>query len=162
MLHKCKVEVAKTGTARGFAVRRGGARRIGQQTGAIHEQKRPVADAYVARISEQRQQFFDESPLVLDRIGLRDQQLVIATVPAPRTLLVGPADTERKVRLAARGDLVERAVQQSRAVEPVVVVAEAMNAMRTRQLGLRCARLGCAQVVEPQLAGQMRLVNAPA
>src|ERR1700694_6199069 len=105
MLHKCKVEVAKTGTARGFAVRRGGARRIGQQTGAIHEQKRPVADAYVARISEQRQQFFDESPLVLDRIGLRDQQLVIATVPAPRPVLVGPADTERKARLAARGAL---------------------------------------------------------
>jgi hypothetical protein len=51
-------------------------------------------------------------------------------------------------------------MEEATAVEPVMVVAEAVDAVRARQLGLRRARLCVAQVVVSEIGGHMRLVVA--
>ena len=68
-------------------------------------------------------------PVVVRRVLLRDQDLVASAVPAPGPVLVGPAEAEREVGLAGRQHLVERALEQPPAAEPVVVVAEAVDAV---------------------------------
>ncbi len=84
--------------------------------------------------------------------------VVVAAVPAPRPVLVRPADAEREVGFAAAVHLVERTLEQAPPVEPVVVVAEAVDAVAARERGLRGARLGDAQVVEAEIRRQVRLV----
>ena len=57
-----------------------------------------------------------------------------------------------------RSTSLERALEQPAAGEPVVPVAERFDPVRRRQLRLRGARLGQAQVVEAERAGELRLV----
>ena len=57
--------------------------------------------------------------------------------------------------------LVEGALQQPLPLEPVVVVAEAVDAVLPGEVGLGLARLGQAQVVEAEVRRQLRLVVAP-
>ena len=66
--------------------------------------------------------------VVLCAVGLRLEQIVVPAVPATRPRVVGPAEREREVGLARGQHLVERPVQQPLPVEPVVVVAEAVDA----------------------------------
>ena len=54
--------------------------------------------------------------------------------------------------------LVEKPFEQPAAVKPVVVVAERLDGMLSRQIGLRLTGLGDAQVAESEISGKMRLV----
>ena len=129
----------------------------GEQRLAVH--------ADVARIAECRKQRA-EMHLVVGRpqVALLHQDL--------RTFLarlgigpgsgspgvVGPAQTERKVRLPAGNHFIEGTLQQLAAVsEPVVVVAEAFDARFARQRGLRFARFWKTQVVKAQVSRDARL-----
>src|SRR5204863_6098762 len=59
------------------------------------------------------------------------------------------------------GEQIEnRRLEEERAVEPVVVVAEAMDPVRARQSRLVVAGLPAPQVVEAQIGGKMRLMVA--
>ena len=89
---------------------------------------------------------------------LTHQHVAGLGVPAPGPLLVGPAQGEGEVRLAGRQHFFERPLQQSAAVEPVVVVDEAVHAVLAGQLGLRDPHLGHPQVVVAELAREVGLI----
>src|SRR5262249_14338248 len=79
---------------------------------------------------------------------------------APRPRLVRPTDAERKVRFAGSQHVVEGALQDAPAGEPVVGVAETMNAVLPLELRLGRARLRRTAVVEPEAGGRLRLIMA--
>ena len=72
---------------------------------------------------------------------LLHQDLLLGAVPAPRPVLVRPADAEREIERPVSQQLVERTLEQAPAGEPVVVVAEAVNAVLARELDLAASRL---------------------
>jgi hypothetical protein len=79
-------------------------------------------------------------------------------VPDARPGLVGPGEGEADLWLAALEHLAERALENSVTVaEPVVPIHERLDAVTTREVTLRLARLGNAQVVEPQIGRERRL-----
>jgi hypothetical protein len=58
------------------------------------------------------------------RVVLLDENSVGSAVPMTSPSLVGPAETERKVRGCAVENLLERSLQQASASEPIVPIAE--------------------------------------
>src|SRR5688500_10126509 len=84
---------------------------------------------------------------------------VILAVVGPR-LVVDPTEAEGNLRLSGREDFVERRPDLRAAVRPAVRVAERVDPVLPRQLGLREARLGNPDVVEAQLPGEVRLLVA--
>ena len=91
-------------------------------------------------------------------IRLVDEKLPRSADPGRGPTMVGPSQAEREVGLAAPKHLIERALEQSAASEPVVPVAKPLDAMRARQLCLCFARLRGAKVVIAELDGDSRLV----
>ena len=83
-----------------------------------------------------------------------------AARPDRRPVLVRPSQTELEPRLPALQHFVERSLEQAPAGEPVVPVAERRDAMPLGERGLRVAGLGQPQVVEAELARQLRLFVA--
>src|SRR5690606_16768842 len=71
--------------------------------------------------------------------------------------LVRPPEAERKVGLAAREHLRARPVQEPSTTEPVVPVAEPLEAGAPGQFGLRAPALGETEVVEPEVGRDPRL-----
>lgn len=82
-------------------------------------------------------------------------------MPDARPALVSPAQAEGEVRRTRGEDLVEGSLKKLFAVEPVMVVTETVEAVSFGHIGLRLADLGNAQVVEPQVGGQVWLVMPP-
>ncbi len=91
------------------------------------------------------------------RVTLAHQHFVVAPVPAPRPVLVGPADAERKIGFAAREHFGEGSLEQLPAAEPVIVVAERVDAVRTREHRLRLAYAGIREIVIAELTGHVGL-----
>src|SRR5216683_2120198 len=89
---------------------------------------------------------------------LLNQDLSVLSVPCARPVLVRPAETEREIRLARSENLIEWAIEQAPAIEPVVVVAEARNPMPAGELGLSLANFRHAEVVESEIGWQVGLV----
>ena len=83
------------------------------------------------------QQPADVLEVVLLAVGLRLEDVLFPSVPATRPRLVRPAEAEREVGLAGREHLVERPLEQPLPAEPVVVVAERLDAGLARERGLR-------------------------
>src|SRR4029079_11271076 len=82
------------------------------------------------------------------------------TVPDSCPRLVGPAQTEGKVRLARGKHFVEWPLDDALASEPVVVIAERLDAVLPCELGLGDAGLRQTQVVEAEVRRDVRLVMA--
>ena len=102
----------------------------GQVVRPVHEEQRPAVDPEVARVLERREDRVEVAGVVVGpRVGLRDEHAVAAG-PDRRPVLVRPAEAEREVGLAAREHLVERALEQPATGEPVVPVAERLDAVR--------------------------------
>jgi hypothetical protein len=57
-------------------------------------------------------------------VMLVHQDLVIATIPCPRPILVGPNQQEGEVRLFQAQYLVHRALEKLSPVEPIMVIGE--------------------------------------
>jgi len=91
---------------------------------------------------------------------LGNQRVVLSAVPAARPVLVGPAQAERQVEGRVGQHALERTGHQSTAIEPIMVVAEAMHAVQTRQFDLPSLRPVATQVVESKLPGQFGLLMA--
>ncbi len=91
---------------------------------------------------------------------LGDEHLRVQAIPAPRPVLVRPAQTERKVEVGIGQQLIERAPQQTLAAEPIVVIAESVKPVRLGQFDLTTLHFNQAKVVEAQLARQVGLIVA--
>src|SRR5215831_4693953 len=89
---------------------------------------------------------------------LCDQDFVIGAIPLARPAFVGPAHAEWEIELRPGQQLIKRLVQQLLALKPIVVIAEAVDAMKPRQLYLPRLNLRQAQVVKSQLTRQTWLM----
>lgn len=72
--------------------------------------------------------------------------------------MIGPAQTKRKIRLTGMQHFLERALQDAPPSEPVVVIAKTFHTVFASQFCLGGTGLGQAQVIEPQICGDMRLI----
>ena len=99
--------------------------------------------------------------VVLLTVGLLEQNVSLPSVPITTPGFVGPAQTERKGRLAALAYLVERTLQQPPSVKPIVVIAERRDAMLEGKRGLGRSNLRQPQIVEAEVRRKVRLVMAP-
>src|SRR5262249_14439942 len=91
------------------------------------------------------------------RIGLLEEDAVRLALPQRRPILIGPREAERQPRFSARKDLRERSFEQALPREPVVPIAKCLDAVTLSEVGLCCTRLGQPQIVEPELAREIRL-----
>ena len=79
-------------------------------------------------------------------------------VPDAGPSLIGPAQAERKVRRAACDHLVEGALEQTLAGEPVVVIAKSCDAVLSCELRLLNPGLRDPEVVKPEIGRHVRLI----
>ena len=154
-----EVDARQSCITRHLLPQRDGGGGVGQVAGLVDLEHRLAVHAQVAGVLEGAQHAL-EMRLVVGTPGVKllDQHLVRQAVPHARPRLVGPAQHEGKVGLARLQHLFERALEQAPPVaEPVVVVAERVDAMGPGQLGLGGAGLWHAQVVETQVGRQVGL-----
>ena len=78
-------------------------------------------------------------PVVLLGVALLDKDILIQSIPDSRPILVSPAEAEGEIRLSRSQHLIERTTQKAPAVEPVAVVAKAMDAILPCQVRLGLA-----------------------
>ena len=90
------------------------------------------------------------------RLGLED--VLVASVPSPRPGFVRPAEAKRKLRLSGTQDLLHRLLKQSLAVKPVMVIAEAVDAVLHGQFRLRLPRLRRAEIILAEIRGDVGLI----
>ena len=134
--------------------------RVGELPGPVDQHEGPAVDLDVAVVGECGGQPPDMGQVVRVAELLAHEDLARLGVPVPGPLLVGPAEGDGEVRRSRGQDLVDRPLEEALPVEPVVVVDEPGDAVGGGQRGLGLADLGDAQVVIPELTGDMGLVVA--
>lgn len=80
--------------------------------------------------------------VVLLAVCLLKENLIIGSVPAAGPVFVRPAEAEREIWFTCSQYVFEGALQHPAAIEPIMVIAEAMDAEGFCQfsLGLACFR----------------------
>ena len=73
---------------------------------------------------------------VVGRMLLIHQDVLLGAIPAPGPVFVCPADAEGKIQVRIGQHQLQREFEQPPAREPVVVVAEAVDAVFPRELDL--------------------------
>ena len=91
-------------------------------------------------VSDRRNHVSDESLPPLAFVLLAQENFILETVPATSPVFVRPAETERHLGPAAREHLVHGTLEDSAAVEPVVVEAKTVDAVFPGESSL-CLRL---------------------
>lgn len=81
-------------------------------------------------------------PIVGFAIDLSGEDVLILAVPTTGPVFIGPAEAEGEVGLLGCEDVVEGAFEEAFAGEPVVVVAEAVEAVGLGEVGLGFAGFG--------------------
>ncbi|MNV36483.1 hypothetical protein D3C71_1279620 [compost metagenome] len=132
----------------------GGGTCIGQQMGTVDQQHRQAIDLQRAPVAQIWRDVGDEGQIVFGAVLLADQDVIVAPVPAPRPVLVGPAQAERQVDAVVVQPLAQRVFHQRAAAEPVVVEAERADAILRSQTRLVTHHLRIAQVVEAEVGRQ--------
>ena len=89
---------------------------------------------------------------------LLDQYLLVLAVPAPGPVFVCPANAEGKGGFTGFQDRFQGAVQQPPAIEPVMVITEALDSECLGQFGLGRTAVRIHQVVVAQFRWHVRLV----
>ena len=133
-------------------------RQVRDQGRLVDEEQRTAVDADVARVAEQADERVEQALAVARVVALLHQHVAVQPVPSARPVLVRPAHAEGKVRRAARDHVLERALEQAPAVEPVEVVAEAVQAVRARERGLGVGDARVRQVVVAERPGHAGLL----
>src|SRR5690606_35735994 len=110
---------------------------VGHVPDAIDQEYRAAVDPDVIRMVEKAAELGKvRLPVVASAVDLGLQYLLVLAGPASRPRFVGPAQAERQVGLAVLQHEFERRVKQPGAGEPVMVVAETVDAVLARQVGL--------------------------
>ena len=131
---------------------------LGKVCRPIHEEHRFAVHPDVAAVCEGLGEPSDVLEVVVGRVGLANEYVGGLAIPRARPVLVRPAQAEREVRLAGSEDLVEGPLEQAPPLEPVVVVAEAADAVSSSEICLRRTHLRDAEIVEAEVGGYVGLV----
>ena len=141
------------------AVGRGGG--LAEQARPVDRYQRPAFDLDVPRVAERRQQIPQKPLVAFGGMPLGEQHLLLQAVPGAGPVFVGPADAEGEVGPAAGEQPLHRLLQDPPAVEPVVVEAEAVDAVAAGHLGLPLEHALIVEVVVADVeVGHMGLVVA--
>ena len=159
-LHVGEVDLADAVFAAPLAPAPGGGGRIGHQARAVHQQHWLAFHPQRVGRAQVVGNVGDEGQVVPVAVLLGDQHVLFAPVPAPRPAFVGPAQAEREVDLRVAEPLPQRRFEQGAAAEPVEVEAERADPVLARQPRLLAHHAHVAQVVEPEVGRQPRLVVA--
>src|SRR5205809_7877623 len=89
-------------------------------------------------------------------MALRDQHVVLTTVPASRPIFVCPTDTERKIGLTRFKHPANGQIKKDFAVKPIVIEAETIDPVRLCQFSLFLQDL-CFTRGPPENLRQVRL-----
>src|SRR5215207_4812513 len=89
---------------------------------------------------------------------LSDQDVLILPVPAARPVLIRPTKAEWELDVLRFQKLFDGSFKKSAAPEPVVMKAEASNAVLASQVDLLPHDIDQTQIVKSQLSGKMGLV----
>ena len=100
----------------------------------------------------------DYGPIVIVGMLLSDEDLVLEPVPRARPIFIRPGNTERIVWFVLFDQSLERQIQQPPAGEPVIEVAEAIQAISLRELGLLLTDFFDAKIIKAQVRRYMRLI----
>ncbi len=73
---------------------------IGDDVDAIDQQQGATVDLDIAPVEKEREQTLDEITVIVFGMLLPDQHFTRPTVPCARPILIGPANTEWKIRFA--------------------------------------------------------------
>src|SRR4051794_17959378 len=120
----------------------------GDQMRLIDEKYRTAGDLYITVVPEIPNQHPAVCPSVLRRILLLHQNLVFTSIPSPGPVFVGPTEHEREIRLAGCQHLFRRPLQQAFSVEPIMIVAETLNAILLGQVSLCLSCLRQSEIVK--------------
>ena len=85
---------------------------------------------------------------------------MIISNPTAGPALIGPAKAEGEIGLTCAEDLSDGTLQQLLTTEPIVVVAEAMDAVLAGEIGLLLTHLRKTEVVVAEICGKVGLVVA--
>ena len=127
---------------------------------AIHDQYRRGPFPEIASILKKWNEAFCEFDIVLRSVFLRNQDLVLSGVPPSRPVLIRPTQTKRHIAPFVLEHIVNGFVQQPLPGEPIVVIAERVDAVGLRQLDLLAANLTKPQVIKAEIRRQVRLIVA--
>ncbi len=155
-----QVEIGEPGSLHLGSPDLAGAEEVRDQSRPVDEHERSAVDGDVARILERPQEVPDVGAIVLLTEFLAHEHMTRLGVPAPGPFLVGPTECEREVRHPGSQHFFERPLEQPAAVEPVVVVDEAVHAVLLGQFGLCDPHLGHPQVVVAELSRELGLIVA--
>ena len=129
------------------------------QLGAEEIEERLAVHPEVATVPERGEDVLEVRAIVVGSgIRLLDEHPVGLVVPDAAPGLIRPRETEGEVGLARLEHLGVGALEDAPSGEPVVPVAERLDAVVARQGGLRLSCFGETQVVEAEVSGQMRLL----
>jgi hypothetical protein len=128
--------------------------RLRENARAVDQEQRPAIDSDVARVAQDRLHDADEFEVGLRVVALRDQHLVVRSIPSAGPVLVRPAEAERVVERGIVEDLLQRTIEQLGAGEPIVVLAKAVDPVVLGDLDLPSLHVGDSQVVEPSSPGK--------
>jgi hypothetical protein len=96
--------------------------------------------------------------VILPAVRLADQGFTGTSVPGPGPLFIGPAQAKREIRLAGGQNFIKWPLKKTLAVKPVMVIAEAGNAILAGQFSLGNPCLFQAQIIKTKICRQMRLI----
>src|SRR6185436_8035431 len=92
------------------------------------------------------------------RIRLFDKRTLRVPMPNTRPCLVGPAKTERKLRLPRCDHFNERSFKQSLSPKPVVIITKPLDARVASQFSLGFPDFRYPQVIITKVCGKARLI----
>src|ERR1051326_3186081 len=124
---------------------------------AKDQEQRLAVDTDVTLVEENLAQPANVVEVIGHRIALFDEERLGAVVPISRPVMVGPAQAEGKVGAARAQDLVDGQFEESFTVQPVMVVAKAVDAVTSCEARLLLADLGDTQVIEAHVRRQVWL-----
>jgi hypothetical protein len=157
-LDGAEVEVRNSVSTGNGSPRLRGLKRARQEIDLVDKNHRLAGDEDVAWILEDRDNVEDESLITFVGVLLGQEDLVFRSIPATRPILIGPTNAKRKIGCPERQDLLEWALEELAAVEPVVVVAEAVDTVTLCKCRLLFTHLWNPEIVESEIRWQMWLI----
>jgi SAM-dependent methyltransferase len=128
------------------------------QLGAEEVEERLALDPEVATVPEGGEDVLEVRAIVVgSRIRLFDEHAIGLVVPDAAPGLIRPCETEGEIRLTCLQHLRVGALEDAPTREPVVPVAERLDAVRTGEGSLLFTGFGKTEIVETQVCRQVRL-----
>ena len=153
-----QIQVANAELSGFLAPALGGLQWIGHVGWPVHQKHRLAIHAYISRVAKNMRKPANMVQIVFRAVCLRHQHLFLAAVPNSCPIVIGPTEAKWKIWRAKLENFVDREFQQPGPAEPVVVIAEAVDAILGRKGSLSSSRLGQPKIIETEIGGQMRLV----